>query len=84
MTGYPTPRKMVVTSHSRSIGSVHYAEDMERGRKELTGWNAIGGQGINVQFVRGIVSQLEQIQIERVSEHYVAGGGGEGGGAAYI
>ena len=32
----------------------------------------------------GIASQLEQIQIDRVFEKYVGGGGGEGGAAAYI
>jgi len=71
---------MVVTSQTRPIGSVHYVHDRERGWDELIGWDAIGGDGIDVQIVRGIASQLKQIQIERVSEQYVGGGGGEGGG----
>jgi hypothetical protein len=44
------------------------------------GRDAIGGYGIYIQTVRGIASQLEQIQIEHEFEKYVGGGGGEGGG----
>ena len=41
--------------------------------------DAIGGDGIYIQTVRGIASQLEQIQIEHEFEKYVGGGHGEGG-----
>ena len=46
----------------------------------MEGWDAIEGDGIYIQTVRGIALQLEQIQIERVFEKYVVGGGGEVGG----
>ena len=43
-------------------------------------WDAIGGDGIYVEIVRSIVSQLEQFQIECISEQYVGGRSSEGGG----
>ena len=69
----PHPRTMVVTSQTRSIRSVHLANDRERVWEELTGRDAIGSDGINVQIVRGVSSQLKQIQIDCVSEQYVGG-----------
>ena len=47
----------------------------------MDGRDAIGGDGVYLQTVRGIASQLEQIQIEHEFEKYVGGGGGEGGGS---
>jgi hypothetical protein len=45
----------------------------------MTGWNAIGGDGIYIEILRSVVPQLEQIQIECVSKQDVGRGGGEGG-----
>ena len=44
----------------------------------MGGRDAIGCDGVYVQTVRGIASQMEQIQIEHEFEKYVGGGGCEG------
>jgi hypothetical protein len=50
----------------------------------MTGWDAIRDNGMYIEIVRSVLPQLEQIQVECVSEQDVGDGGCEGEGDVVI